>query len=94
MNLVMRIGGAAVGIAFLLGLAYYQGGNDSTLGEDDKMLGTAVATEAPVDSAAGNTPEPELLQPDTDLAEAEKLASEETPEEQSVESEGDDSGGP
>jgi hypothetical protein len=49
MNRAMRFSSAAMGMVFLAGLAYYQGGVDSTLGEEDELVGTALAEPADID---------------------------------------------
>ena len=48
MNRAMRFSSAAMGMVFLAGLAYYQGSVDHTLGEEDELVGTALAEPADV----------------------------------------------
>jgi hypothetical protein len=45
----MRFSSAAMGMVFLAGLAYYQGNVDHTLGEEDELVGTALAERADID---------------------------------------------
>ena len=52
----MRFSSAAMGMVLLAGLAYYQGRMDQTLGEDDKLVGTALAAPADMEPVKGNSP--------------------------------------
>jgi hypothetical protein len=49
MNRAMRFSSAAMGMVLLAGLAYYQGSVDHTLGEEDALVGTALAEPADID---------------------------------------------
>jgi hypothetical protein len=49
MNRAMKFSSAAMGMAFLAGLAYYQGGADPTLGEEDALIGTALVEPTDID---------------------------------------------
>jgi len=49
MNRAMRFSSAAMGMVFLAGLAYYQGNVDHTSGEEDELVGTALAEPVDID---------------------------------------------
>ena len=60
MNRAMRFSSAAMGMVLLAGLAYYQGRMDQALGEEDKLVGTALAATSDIEPVNGHTPTPIL----------------------------------
>jgi hypothetical protein len=49
MNRIVRFSSAAMGMVLLAGLAYYQGGMESPVGERDMMTGTAISGQEHAD---------------------------------------------
>jgi len=77
MNQIMRISSAAMGMALLVGLAYYQGRMDQALGEEDKLVGTALAATGGMEPVAGNSPTRALPETDAYFPGTEELAPDE-----------------
>jgi hypothetical protein len=67
-------------MVLLAGLAYYQGRMDQALGEEDKLVGTALAATDDLEQVKGNSPTRALPVRDAyfpgteELTESEKLA--------------------
>jgi len=77
MDRMMKISSAAFGMVLLAGLAYYQGRVDQALGEEDMMLGTAVAASSELEPIAGNSPTRALAERDAYFPGTEQLADDE-----------------
>jgi hypothetical protein len=77
MNPSMRFSSAAMGMVMLAGLAYYQGRMDQALGEEDKLVGTALAATDDREPVKGNFPTRALPERDAYLPGTEALAADE-----------------
>jgi ribonuclease Z len=77
MNRTMKFSGAAFGMMLLAGLAYYQGRMDQALGEEDKLVGSAVADTAAMEPIEGNSPTRSLPERDAYFPGTEALAADE-----------------
>jgi ribonuclease Z len=77
MNRTMKFSGAAFGMMLLAGLAYYQGRMDQALGEEDKLVGAAVADTAAMEPIEGNSPTRSLPERDAYFPGTEALAADE-----------------
>ncbi len=73
----MRFSSAAMGMVLLAGLAYYQGRMDQALGEEDKLVGTALAAPADREPVKGNSPTRALPERDAFIPGTEALAADE-----------------
>jgi ribonuclease Z len=77
MNQTMKIVSAAMAMVMLAGLAYYQGRVDQALGEDDALVGTALAASADMEPLAGNSPTRALPERDAYFPGTEELSPDE-----------------
>jgi ribonuclease Z len=77
MNQTIKISSAAIGMLLLAGLAYYQGRVDQALGEDDALVGTALAASADMEPVAGNSPTRALPERDAYFPGTEELSPDE-----------------
>ena len=77
MNRVAKFSSAAFGMVMLLGLAYYQGRVDQATGEEDKLVGAAVAAGSDMEAIDGNSPTRALPERDAYFPGTEELAADE-----------------
>ena len=76
MNRTMRFSSAAMGMVMLAGLAYYQGRMDQALGEEDKLVGAAVAATSANEPIEGHSRKDALPQRDAYFPDTDDLAAE------------------
>jgi len=77
MKLHLKISLAIFGMVVLAGLAYYQGRVDQAMGEDDMMIGAAIAASSGMTPIKGNSPTRALPERDAYFPGTEKLAADE-----------------
>ena len=77
MNRPMRFSSAAMGMVLLAGLAYYQGRMDQALGEEDNLVGTALAATDGREPVKDNSPTRALPDRDAYFPGTEALAADE-----------------
>ena len=72
-----KVSSAVFGMLLLGGLAYYQGRVDQAIGEEDKLVGTALAATSDMKPTAGNSPTRALPERDAYFPGTEALAADE-----------------
>jgi len=77
MNRFTKVSSAVFGMVLLGGLAYYQGRVDQAMGEEDKLVGTALAATSDMKPTAGTSPTRALPDRDAYFPGTEVLAADE-----------------
>jgi ribonuclease Z len=77
MNRFIKISSAAFAMVLLAGLAYYQGRIDQATGEEDMLVGSAIAASSEMQPTAGNSPTRALPERDAYFPGTEALAADE-----------------
>jgi ribonuclease Z len=77
MNRFIKFSSAVFGMVLLAGLAYYQGRMDQATGEEDMLVGSAIAASSEMEPTAGNSPTRALPERDAYFPGTEALAADE-----------------